>query len=294
MAEELVSIIITTYRRPVEIVRRAVESALNQTYTPIEIYVVNDAPEDQELSKAIGDMLGAYGEEKIHYLIEEKNGGACKARNDGIRASKGTFVTLLDDDDEMLPEKTALQLQGFTGEDVGMVYSPYYDVYGEKKFLRRSYTKSGDLLEDLLWRNCISSGSMSLIRREVFEQCGYFDERFRSRQDHDLWLRIAQKYKINFVDVPITNRYVLSECITSCNSAQKQGFELIMEKYKDLYEGKRDLQNYRYAVMTKEWIARGEFKEAWQAYKKALKIKKFSKYNLTQPVKGIGRYLLHR
>ena len=114
-----------------------------------------------------------------------------------------------------------------------------------------------DAPEDLLWRNCICSGSMSLIRREVFEQCGYFDERFRSRQDQDMWLRVAQKYK-------------------------------------DLYEERPDVQNSRYAGMTKEWIARGEFKEAWQSYKKALKIKKISKYNLTQPVKGIAKYLLHR
>jgi glycosyltransferase involved in cell wall biosynthesis len=294
MANELVSVIITTYRRPVEILKRAVESVLNQTYSPIEIYVVNDAPEEKELSKSIGTMLEAFADENIHYLIQEKNAGACKARNDGIKTSKGTFIALLDDDDEWLPEKTEHQMRGFTSPEIGMVYSQYYDVEGEKKSLRINSKKSGDLLDDVLRQNCLGGCSMSTIRREVFEKCGYFDERFRSLQDFDMWIRIAQKYQINCVDEPLLLRHVQAVSITSNNAARKQGFELLMEKYKDLYEGKNDILNYRYAIWTKDWISRGEFKEARHTWKKAIEAKRFSKDNLWQPLKGFGKYLLSK
>ena len=135
---------------------------------------------------------------------------------------------------------------------------------------------------------------MSLIRREVFEKCGYFDERFRSLQDFDMWIRIAQKYKINCVDEPLLLRHVQAVSITSNNSARKQGFELLMEKHKDLYEGKNDILNYRYAIWTKDWISRGEFTEARRTFKKALKAKKFSKNNLLQPLKGFIKYIYLR
>ena len=88
---ELVSAVISTYRRPVEILRRAVESVLRQTWPAMELIVVNDCPEDRELSESIRQMLNAL-DPKILYLVHEKNQGACAARNTGVSTACSSLV----------------------------------------------------------------------------------------------------------------------------------------------------------------------------------------------------------
>ncbi|MDO4479199.1 MAG: glycosyltransferase [Lachnospiraceae bacterium] len=290
--QALVSAVIVTCRRPVDILERAVRSVLAQTHPHMELLVVNDAPEEKELEASVRAMLESFHDERITYLVHEKNAGACKARNTGIHASHGSFVALLDDDDEWLPEKTTRQLTGFTSPEVGLVYSQYYDVENGQKRLYVSGRKSGDLLPDLLWKNCVGGCSMPMMRREVFDTCGYFDERFRSAQDYDMWIRIARHYQMVCVDEPLILRHVQSVCITGNNAAKKQGFDLFMEKYADLYVGHNDALNYRYMDRTKTWLARGCFKDAAETWKKALKAKAFSKYNVLFPAKGLAKYVL--
>ena len=92
---ELVSAVIITYNRPLEILRRAVRSVLSQTYSPMELIVVNDCPDNRELSEGIRQMLNEL-DPGIVYLVHEKNMGACAARKTGLAAAKGTFIGLLD------------------------------------------------------------------------------------------------------------------------------------------------------------------------------------------------------
>ncbi len=287
----LVSAVIITYKRPIEILKRAVVSALNQTHESMEIIVVNDCPEEKELSHTIKKMLDDLSDNRIHYIVHEHNSGACKARNTGIIASKGEFIALLDDDDEWLPEKIEAQLAGFTEERIGMVYSPFYNVTnalpGE---LTVRGIKSGKLLEDLLWTNCIGGSSMPLIRRSVFEEVGLFDETLLSSQDYDMWIRIAQKYEIQCVNKPLTRRFLLEESITKNFEKQKQGFHAFSKKHSQLYKNYPDAYNYRLNKRVNKWIEQGYFKEALKLYCVAIRTKMFTKYNLIEPCKGVIKY----
>jgi glycosyltransferase involved in cell wall biosynthesis len=96
----LVSIIIPTYRRLHDL-RLAVASALAQTYTNIEVIVVADGP-DPEVRAALSGL-----DARLHYLELDTNRGPAAARNTGVRASRGEWLTFLDDDDTVLPEKVA-------------------------------------------------------------------------------------------------------------------------------------------------------------------------------------------
>src|ERR1051325_3457562 len=91
-----VSVIIPAYNKA-EYTRRTVESVLAQTYPNIEIIVVDDGSKDQT-----SQVMAEYGD-RITY-IQKSNGGACSARNEGIRHAKGEFLTLLDCDDLYGPE----------------------------------------------------------------------------------------------------------------------------------------------------------------------------------------------
>ena len=102
---ELISVVIPTRFRP-GLVQRAIASVLAQTHRPLEIIVVVDGP-DAETVDALSGMLNPL----LHVLALEANVGLAEARNVGTRQAKGQFVAFLDDDDEWLPNKLAMQLQ---------------------------------------------------------------------------------------------------------------------------------------------------------------------------------------
>ncbi|MGH3737029.1 MAG: glycosyltransferase family 2 protein [Micromonosporaceae bacterium] len=99
-----VSVVIPTYARPA-LVTRAVRSALAQTLGDIEVIVVVDGPDD-----ATETALAALGDPRVRVVGLPEQGGAPHARNAGVRAAAAPWTALLDDDDEWLPDKLAVQL----------------------------------------------------------------------------------------------------------------------------------------------------------------------------------------
>lgn len=288
----LVSAIITTYKRPVTILKRSIQSVINQTHKNMEIIVVNDCPEEPLLSD-VQKMIDEFALENLKYIVHEKNYGACKARNTGILASSGEFIALLDDDDEWLNEKIEKQLKGFSKDSIGMVYSPYYNITSRLPGkLTYEGKKSGDLSNDLLYKNCVGGSSMPIMRKSVFDTCGLFDETLLSSQDYDMWIRIAQKYEIICVNVPLINRFLLEESITKNYDKQIQGFNAFTTKHKHLYENNVKAYNYRLNRRANKHYQCGLYHEAKTLRKEARKAKIFSIYNITEPLKGYIKRLL--
>ena len=106
----LVSIVVPTYKRDTEILKRAVMSLLAQTYENIEIVIVDDNEKGNEYQKANEKLINSFESDKILYIANEENVGPSITRNNGIFACSGEYVTFLDDDDEYTPEKVKNQL----------------------------------------------------------------------------------------------------------------------------------------------------------------------------------------
>lgn len=102
--QEMVTVVIPTRNRP-DMVARAVESALGQTYAPLEVVVVIDGPDP-----ATEERLRAFGDPRLTVIALEQNRGAAGARNLGVDRAKGAWIAFLDDDDEWMPGKVALQM----------------------------------------------------------------------------------------------------------------------------------------------------------------------------------------
>lgn len=106
-----VSVIIPTYKRS-EFLERAIESALNQTYTNIEIIIVDDNDPNSSFRIDTEKKMEKYqANTKIRYIKNKSNLGGALARNEGIFKATGDFITFLDDDDIYLPEKIAIQVK---------------------------------------------------------------------------------------------------------------------------------------------------------------------------------------
>ncbi len=122
----IISVVIPTYNRAAFICR-AVDSALGQTYAPLEVVVVDDGSKDDTR-----EVLRKYGD-RIRYVAKE-NGGVSSARNVGVREATGEYIAFLDSDDTWVPEKLAVQMDIFRAHpDYGMVLSECAQVTAEGK-----------------------------------------------------------------------------------------------------------------------------------------------------------------
>ncbi|MGN0612571.1 MAG: glycosyltransferase family 2 protein, partial [Porcipelethomonas sp.] len=174
----MVSCIITTYKREVSILKRAVDSIVNQTYKDIEIIIVNDAPAEAELREEIRQMLDEYDMD-IRYIVHDVNKGACAARNTGIKESSGEYIAFLDDDDEWLPEKIEKQIGAFKKSDskTALVYCGRVTVNDTTGTIeeRKAEFHEGFVFDLLIMRNFIGSTSYPLLRTDVLREVGGFD-----------------------------------------------------------------------------------------------------------------------
>lgn len=167
--KEMISCIISTYNRPVEVLKRAIDSAINQTYNNKEIIVVNDCPENNKLADEIEYLIKSYGKKYIKYIKLENNSGACYARNVGVKNSKGSFLAFLDDDDEWLPNKLEEQIKMFVDDKIGMVYCDSNVINGNKIKINNKINPNhyGNDFKEILLGNYIG-GVLSINQKKYF------------------------------------------------------------------------------------------------------------------------------
>ena len=189
MEHKLVSVIIPAYNAAPYVVA-AVDSALAQTYAPVEIVVVDDGSTD-----GTAEVLRPYREAGTITYIYQKNAGLSSARNTGIRAARGDYVALLDSDDLFLPEKLLRQIGYLEVHPAcGISYCAIAHFHEEEPShmlnLDYAYYSGADVFSALLWKNFINPLSV-VLRRSVFDIIGYFDENLKRSEDWDFWIRAA-------------------------------------------------------------------------------------------------------
>lgn len=295
MNSPTVDVIITTYRRPIKILKRALESVLKQTYSNIEIVVVNDFPEDKSLASSIHKLLNSYKSSHIHYLSYTNNMGACYARNFGAKYLNGDFIAFLDDDDEWLPEKIEKQLDGFKKPETGFVYSPFYGfgIHNEGTIISRGNCE-GKITQNLLEGNKIGGCSMVTIRRSAFDQVGGFDESLKSLQDYDLWMRLSMISEAVKVDIPLIKRYLSNDSISVNFAKKKQGWEKFNSKYCYLYQKHPNIYANRLREMYYESMGFGHPSEAMHYWREAKQYTKIHINDIVKYVKGIIKLIIFK
>lgn len=193
-----VSVIIPTFNRGWSI-RDAVDSVLAQTYSDYELIVVDDGSTDRT-----ADILRAYGDQLR--LIRQANRGVSAARNCGIGRSAGQLIAFLDSDDLWLPEKLAVQTAFFEMNRSALICQTeeLWIRNGMRVNPRMRHRKpSGRIFEPSL-ALCLVSPSAVMVRRELFDQVGLFDEELPACEDYDLWLRVSSRIPIHLIDEPLT------------------------------------------------------------------------------------------
>lgn len=179
---QLVTVYIPTYNR-CGLLERAVESVLNQTYTNLEVIIVDDCSPDDTL-----DYLAkvAKKDNRVRYFQNKKNSGACVARNKAIMEAKGEFITGLDDDDYFLPERIENFVNNIHSENHEVQYSNYILINNESnKKIKRKPKKI--MQNNLLVSNYI--GNQVFCRTYILRSV-MFDIHIKKFQDLDCWYRL--------------------------------------------------------------------------------------------------------
>lgn len=191
------SVIITTHNRP-HFLKRAVTSA-RESGTGVEIVVVDDASTDgtarlcQELAE-------------IRYVRVDRNQRVAGARNIGLLASSGEYITFLDDDDTRIANSLDLQIKALeTLPQAGLIYGRA--IYGNQEGVAQcdsfpSQCPRGDVFWQLLRQNFIPCGS-AVFRRSCLFRIGLLDDGIPGIDDWDLWLRLAEIYPVLALETPV-------------------------------------------------------------------------------------------
>ena len=198
-----VSIIIPCYNASATI-WETLDSLYEQTFKNFEIVIVNDGSTDE--SASIIECYTNKFNRRLN-LITQTNQGQTVAKNVGIRNSSGQFIAFLDSDDIWAPEK--LECQAFLMQsnlDMGLSYTNAYKI-NEMGVKTDTITASPlyreNCFDRLLLRNNIVASSV-MIRREMIDQVGFFDESLEACENWDLWIRIARVAPIDFIDTALT------------------------------------------------------------------------------------------
>jgi glycosyltransferase involved in cell wall biosynthesis len=225
------SVIVPTFNRA-NLVRRAVESVLAQTFSDFELIVVDD----HSPVPAAGALAGIR-DERLRVVRHERNQGGPAARNTGIRESRGEFIFLLDDDDALLPECLACLSRRMDASpaSTGVVWGGIRFIDPQGRVMRDCpATRRGNLRQALL-RGEKDSNVMGLVRRECFTMAGLFDESLASCQDWDMWLRISEHFEFEVIEGVTALYYCHDGQLSNRLSTLIKGRTRMVEKHRAVF-----------------------------------------------------------
>ncbi|CAM2141922.1 Glycosyltransferase family 2 protein [Pararobbsia alpina] len=255
--QPLVTAIIPTYRRAT-MVRQAVETVLSQDYASIEVIVVDDNTDVAE-QQAVRAALADFGEQVV-VIPNQRQKGACGARNTGIERARGDYIAFLDDDDLWLPGKIREQVSllertayvaSFCGYiDVDMAFNHARRCRSSRPVLKREHALAGE---------CPTSTSLVLIRKSVLVDAGLFDESLPSFQDFDMWLRCLEKGDFGYVDEALVTFVQHEGERTSVNLTRRlAGLAAIEAKWGHAMSAQVDFAAFKRRVIVDALIANGK------------------------------------
>lgn len=272
----LVSIIITTYKRPSSL-ERAINSVLNQTYSNIEIVVVDDNNRNTEFRYETKELMEQYNENtKVKYIKHSENKNGAAARNTGINHSNGYYVTFLDDDDEYRKDKIEKQVHFLENNDE---YAGVYCGWQEGSDTIHPKHK-GDLTFYLLSGEVRIVTNAIMISRKSALFINGWDETFRRNQEAVLLLRFFDAgYEIGYVPEILFDQDTEASPNASNASQNEEDFDYyldvherqIKESSKELERSPNTIYSYRYRGVLLRYLKQDDYSGALRLYFKMMK-----------------------
>ncbi len=206
-----VSVVIATYNYG-HYLGEAIQSVLDQTFGDFELIVVDDGSTDNTR-----EVVGNFIDPRIRYIYQ-KNKGSSYAYNRGILAASGEYIAFLDADDIWFPQKLELKVKILDSnpnialvcsdtylfdDETGNIIGRYWHDHAQFKGWFNPRKASQRPLKHMLSRGTFIIETITMVRREVFDEVGGYDVSLKSHEDWDLWCRVTQRFAIETIDLPL-------------------------------------------------------------------------------------------
>lgn len=184
-----------------DVLPRAIDSVLAQTYDDFELIIVDDGSTDET-----EDVVRSYDDPRIEYIRFDSNRGANAARKAGVEAAEGQYVAFLDSDDKWLSEKIERQVQQFEAapSNVGLVYTGvrFVNDSGETVAVSEATTE-GNVATEMLCDNFVGTFSAAMVDTDLIDEVGLPDSDLDSGQDWEYFTRCALAAQFGTVPEPL-------------------------------------------------------------------------------------------
>lgn len=235
-----VSIVIPVYNGS-NYLAEAIESALSQSYSNIEVIVVNDGSNDRHATRNVALKY----KDRIRYFDKE-NGGVSSALNLGISKMLGEYFCWLSHDDILDREKTEIQLAYMQDNNLLVTYTDYRLVDSNGRFLKEIETPFSERLEamKMLVVYAYVHGCTIMVKKELFNKTGLFNEELKHTQDTDMWFRMSMVLELKRIP-----KVLISSRIHQSQTSKSNESERLKERYQ-FYETAIQnpmLQNYLFS-----------------------------------------------
>lgn len=275
-----VSVIIPAYNHA-DLLPRTIKSVLDQTFQDFELLVVDDGSTDNtdEVVEGFSRI-----DSRVAYVWQKNSGGPAGPRNAGIEKSKGKYVAFLDHDDEWMTNKLAKQVRLFEESPVetGFVACDYYVMAGLKGETKSEYRlpafAGGTAFGSILRRDFIKTASVVVVRKNVLDDVGGFDEQLKCGEDTDLWLRISEKYGFATVGEFLATYYAYSGNTTLRTRAidLAESTESTLKKYQRSCEKYPEAYSFRLGQIAANYCAAGELEKGRKYYIQSIRVNKLN------------------
>jgi glycosyltransferase involved in cell wall biosynthesis len=260
-----VTVIIPTYNRA-HLISRAIESVINQTYSNWELLVVDDASTDNT-EQIVKEYLS---DSRIKYIKATENGGNAVARNLGVNAAKGEYISFVDSDDEYHKEYLfkALHKLESSSNDIYFLWAGTKTVGidgNEKDIVWVPKRKNHP--NQFLYELHVGIGRGFLIKKDCFKDLK-FDNNLRTAVDTDFLIRLRQNYNFTVLEEVLLTIHTQPESVRSNHAEKKKSYKIIIDKHKTLIDNDKYLRSKFYYKLFWLSLYSGDNKLAEFAYKK--------------------------
>jgi glycosyltransferase involved in cell wall biosynthesis len=232
-----VSVVVATYNYG-RFLRRAVESARCQTFGSFELIVIDDGSTD--VTPRLARFFLDDPRVRYHRIA---HAGQAAAKNAGVRLARAPLLAFLDADDAWMPHKLARQVALFRADPgLGVAYTRrlLIDEHGQQLEYGQPPLYRGRVLEELFRTNFVCYSS-AMVRRAVLDEVGPFDEGLALAIDYDLWLRVALRYRFDYVDEPLVEYRTGHASLSTRTEERLATVTGIMRRFLDELGGRRVL-----------------------------------------------------
>ena len=274
----VVSVLMPCWNRD-RFVADAIRSVLAQTFTNLELIVVDDGSTD-----GTREVVASFPDSRLRCLHREHR-GISAALNAGLAAARGRYIARLDSDDLWRPEMLATQVAVLEARpDVDLVYSRAECTDSNWKLLDMTWGYPlrfpGETFRSMVYNDCTCNITV-VCRRECFDRVGAYDESLETSEDLDMWLRVARHYRFEFTDRVLARVRLHGGSITGGISAsrdeQMERRGLVFDKLfadptlpAEIVAMKGLVYSNLYTSNGLLWLGHGKTRKALHAFRRAL------------------------